>query len=461
MNKTNKPDLADFIKDIIDLEHGVNKNQTIDEIKNKKSMSGANAWMLMCSIVIASIGLNLDSQAVIIGAMLISPLMSPILGIGLSVAINDNETLKESLRHFVAAIIIAIATSTIYFALTPLSEFTQQIEARTEPTFLDIFIAIFGGIAGIISIARKDISTTLPGVAIATALMPPLCVTGYGLAEGDLAIASTSFYLFFLNTFFVSLATYLVIKYMKFPLKNFINEAERKRNIRYIILFSIIMVLPSIYIFSKIYQELQIKNGLKQFVTEYIAEDEKYLDNYELFGSGENTELVLKVYGDFINDSKVPYYQKGLKDLGIKALNDPKITIISTSEVDLDRFKQLESQVTHVGDIASQLEVAKSEKEAQEKFIKQIQQSSISARLDSTAFSQLCNELKVVFPSLTSISLAVGNSSNFETSAQNQLISITEWSPDMTTKTRNREKQKLEEFLKTRLQVKEILLVDD
>ena len=163
-----------YVKDVLDLERGVDKMGTIDEIRTKKSMGGANAWMLMCSIVIASIGLSQNSQAVIIGAMLISPLMAPILGIGLSVGINDMATLRVSLLHFLTAMIIAVLTSTIYFSIFQIPEITPEIQSRTSPTFLDIFVAIFGGIAGIISIARKDISVTLPGVAIATALMPPL-----------------------------------------------------------------------------------------------------------------------------------------------------------------------------------------------------------------------------------------------------------------------------------------------
>jgi uncharacterized hydrophobic protein (TIGR00271 family) len=164
--------------------------------------------MLICSIVIASIGLSQNSQAVIIGAMFISPLMSPILGIGLSVGINDMETLKNSLLHFSIAIVIALLTSWIYFELTSFDDFTNEIKSRTAPTFLGILVAIFGGVAGIVSFARKDVSTTLPGVAIATALMPPLCVAGYALANSHWKMASKSFYLFFLNSFFVALSTY-------------------------------------------------------------------------------------------------------------------------------------------------------------------------------------------------------------------------------------------------------------
>ena len=160
-------------------------------------MEGANAWMLICSIIIASIGLSQNSQAVIIGAMLISPLMSPLLGIGLSIGINDMETLRKALFNLLVAIVIALLTSTTYFFLMDFVDITSEIQARTRPTFLDIIVAVFGGLAGIISIARKDVTTTLPGVAIATALMPPLCVTGFGLANGNFDIASRSFYLFF------------------------------------------------------------------------------------------------------------------------------------------------------------------------------------------------------------------------------------------------------------------------
>ena len=154
---TNNKDIFDYILDLIDLDKGVDHDATIKEINDKKSIYGANAWMLMCSIMIASIGLNTNSQAVIIGAMLISPLMSPILAIGLGVAINDQKTLWEALYHFGISILIAVVTSSLFFMISPLKEFTEQIEARTAPTIFDVIIGFFGGIAGIVSIARKDI----------------------------------------------------------------------------------------------------------------------------------------------------------------------------------------------------------------------------------------------------------------------------------------------------------------
>jgi len=175
--------LREWLHQMFDLQEGLDREGTIISIKNNKHMRGANAWMLGCSIMIASLGLDLNSPAVIIGAMLVSPLMSPILGVGLGVAINDKDTLFGGLRHFGLAILIAIFTSTFYFFVTPFGQVTSEIQSRTSPTFLDGLVAVFGGLAGIISTTRRDKSNAIPGVAIATALMPPLCVTGYGLAE--------------------------------------------------------------------------------------------------------------------------------------------------------------------------------------------------------------------------------------------------------------------------------------
>ncbi|NRA50395.1 MAG: DUF389 domain-containing protein, partial [Phaeodactylibacter sp.] len=220
---------SEWFRTLMDLESGLDREGTIIAIRNNKRMQGANAWLLGCSIMIASLGLDLNSPAVIIGAMLVSPLMSPILGIGLGVAINDKDSMFVSIRHFGIAILIALFVSTFYFFVTPFGQVTSEIQGRTSPTLLDGLVAIFGGFAGIISSTRKDKTNAIPGVAIATALMPPLCVTGFGIAEvfeiwikrGSLApdvfsaelnrafgIIGGSFYLFFLNSFFIALTTY-------------------------------------------------------------------------------------------------------------------------------------------------------------------------------------------------------------------------------------------------------------
>ena len=170
-------EFKDFFEDLFDLKDGMDERGSIINIINNKEMKGANAVLLMCSIMVASLGLDLNSPAVIIGAMLISPLMSPILGVGLGFGINDKETLFISLQHFFLALAIALITSYLYFKITPFGALTDEIKGRTAPNLLDGLVAIFGGTAGIISITRKDKSNAIPGVAIATALMPPLCLS--------------------------------------------------------------------------------------------------------------------------------------------------------------------------------------------------------------------------------------------------------------------------------------------
>ncbi|MBX2873223.1 MAG: DUF389 domain-containing protein [Saprospiraceae bacterium] len=265
--------IRDWFDDFMDLRDGLDQEGTIISIRNNKKMRGSNAWMLICSIMIASLGLNLNSPAVIIGAMLISPLMSPILGVGLAVGTNDREALVLSLRHFGIAILIALITSTLYFAITPLDQFTDEMRARTAPTFFDALVAVFGGLAGIISVTRKDKSNAIPGVAIATALMPPLCVTGYGIAAGDVDVAFNSFYLFFLNSFFIALTTYLIIRLLQFPYRAYVNAAEaRKTRIR-VTVFSLLIIVPGILIFRNVIKDLSREQNIRAFVVENFPKD--------------------------------------------------------------------------------------------------------------------------------------------------------------------------------------------
>lgn len=396
---------TELIVDFIDLDHGVDKRATIKEIKSKQSMSGANAWMLMCSIMIASIGLNLNSQAVIIGAMLISPLMSPILGIGSAVATNDKDGLYHALLHFGSAILIALISSTLYFWLTPLDEFTQEIQARTSPTFLDVLIAVFGGIAGIISIARKDVSTTLPGVAIATALMPPLCVTGFGIANGHWDLASKAFYLFFLNSFFVAFATYGILRLMKFPYKVYATKKDRRKNILIVSTFSLITIIPSFLIFSRVYDTYQEKQKVDSFIKDYIGPDEIYLDDYRITTHSDNSKLLLlKVYGEAINDRNLPLYNAALDSLGL----DMDVKIITTSEIKLEKVKQLESEISEVGDkITVQFQKLKEEREKQTELVNYLKSSKDNLIRDSLKFINLNKQLKILMPEVDELGLAM------------------------------------------------------
>lgn len=410
--------LTAFFKDVINLRKGVDPGQTIEEIRKKDNISGANAWMLMCSIMIASIGLSQNSQAVIIGGMLISPLMSPILGVGLSVGVNDMYTLRRALSHFGAAILIAILTSTIYFYLQPIDVITPEIEARTKPTFLDIFVAIFGGVAGIISIARKDISTTIPGVAIATALMPPLCVTGYGLSQGDMEIASKSFYLFFLNSFFVALATYLIVRYLKFPYKQFVERNVRRKNIVYVFVFSVAVVVPSFFIFRKVLHDLRKTVTLQEFEVACLGDKSIFMDSYHL----DETQgiLYLRVYGDTISVDDAGTYEECLADLGLPELS---IVIIPTSDVRMDQVKVIEDDIAK---ISSQLAQVNKEKQTQESKIIFLNNSNI----DTSSFQEIKKEMHILFPAMDEIALAKMHSSDFDTTNYFIPILLLNWGRD-------------------------------
>ena len=442
--------LKGFFFDVLDLEKGVDKRATIEEISNKKSMAGANAWMLICSIIIASIGLSQDSQAVIIGAMLISPLMSPILGIGLSVAINDMETLRKSLAHFSVAIVIAIVTSTIYFFFMDFVDVTSEIQARTKPTFLDIIVAVFGGLAGIISIARKDVSTTLPGVAIATALMPPLCVTGYGLANGNLDIASRSFYLFFLNTFFVALSTYLIVRLLKFPFKKYVKIGDRKRNLRFTALFSLLLMIPSFLIFRGVLREFNIKKSIGTFKKVCLREDALYLDTYEYATLSDGSSLLhLKVYGSVINEDKIASYQACLADMG---LTDVDIQILPSSDVNLNQIMAIENNLK---DINTKLTEVNDEKIKQQELVTKYAANYI----DSTDFLEMRDEVKALFPEIKEIGLAKAHNSNFENYSCDLPTLLISWK-EMSTKARLENDEKIKEFVQRRMKLDTIKLID-
>ena len=210
-------------------KNDVDKNLVVNSIKKDISMIGTTSWILVCSILIASVGLNADSTAVVIGAMLISPLMGPILGLGFSIATNDLDTLRNSSMNFIAMVSISVLTAFIFFLVFPIKDESSELLTRTEFDIRDVLIAFFGGLALIIAKTKKEnISTAIFGVAIATALMPPLCTAGFYLAIYDFTSAGKAMYLFTINSMYIIVATYLVLKVLKFPLLNYTNSSNRK-----------------------------------------------------------------------------------------------------------------------------------------------------------------------------------------------------------------------------------------
>lgn len=236
---------------------------------------GTNLWVLICATFIASLGLNVNSTAVIIGAMLISPLMGPIIGVGMSLGINDFQLLKKSLRNFMWMFAVSIITSSIFFMISPYSSAQSELLARTSPTTYDVLIAFFGGIAGMLAQTRRDrTGTVISGVAIATAIMPPLCTAGFGIANGEIRFVLGALYLFMINAVFIALASYLMVIFLKYEKKTTLDEAKSKRMSRYVILLTFIIIVPSL---------IMTVNILKR--TQFEINVDKYVDNVFKFNS--------------------------------------------------------------------------------------------------------------------------------------------------------------------------------
>lgn len=264
--------LKNIIKERFNLdEDKADELQTIETIKKGVEFRGTNLWVLIFAIMIASVGLNVNSTAVIIGAMLISPLMGPIMGVGLGVGISDLKLIKSSFKNLGIAVLISVLTSTLYFLVSPLGDAQSELLARTTPTIWDVLIALFGGLAGIVAVSRKNVSTVIPGVAIATALMPPLCTAGYGLAEGNLSYFFGALFLFFINSVFISLSTLLIVRFLHYPQNEYSNAAFEKKVKVYILVIVIVTVIPSVYMGYSIVERSIFKRNADLFLKNELS----------------------------------------------------------------------------------------------------------------------------------------------------------------------------------------------
>ena len=245
-----------FLIDTFDIFQDTDHAATIEDIKSGVNMRGQNAWILIFSILVASAGLNTSSTAVVIGAMLISPLMGPILGMGLSLGINDIDFLKKAIKNFGVMVILSLLTSFLFFSIPMFQQETPELVARTFPDVRDVIIALSGGLALIIALSRRNKSiNTIAGVAIATALMPPLCTAGYGLATGKWDFFGGAMFLFTINTIFIASATFIVVRFLKFPYEMYANSQRRKRISQIISFLAMVILIPSIYMFYQLYKK--------------------------------------------------------------------------------------------------------------------------------------------------------------------------------------------------------------
>lgn len=310
--------LREFLKDRFNLEEDkANEAEIVESLKKNVEFKGINLWVLIFAILIASIGLNVNSTAVIIGAMLISPLMGPIMGIGLGIGINDLDLIKRAYKNLAIATIIGVITSAIYFFISPISDAQSELLARTTPTIWDVMIALFGGLAGIVAATRKSISNVIPGVAIATALMPPLCTAGFGIATGNLTFFFGAFYLYFINSVFISLSSFIIVRFLKFKKKVLLDPAKEKRVKRYILIVAAITVIPSIVIAYNIVNRSIIEKKIQKFVNSELVFDNSQIISKNIKQDGNKSILEVFLLGEVIPDDIVKNVQTKLKNYGL------------------------------------------------------------------------------------------------------------------------------------------------
>ncbi|MCE2503235.1 MAG: TIGR00341 family protein [Chlorobi bacterium] len=383
------------------LFEGTDAEGTIENIRSNVQLRGANVWILICAAGLASIGLDVNSAAIIIGAMLISPLMSPILGIGLGVGINDRDLLLDSLKNFGVAVAVSILASTLYFMLTPLGQPTPELEARTSPTLLDVGVALFGGIAGIVAGSRREKTNAIPGVAIATALMPPLCTAGFGLATGRWTYFFGAFYLFFINAVFISLSTYLIVRYLHFPYHDFPDEGTRSLTRRWIGAFVIVVAIPSAIIFYGVITDLREQSAVSSFLEDYLTTEEYEPINWERFNSNDSTDL-LKVYmvGAPIDSARIDSCSIALIDYGLEYYKLKVIQMAITKE-----------EEERLSEEAARLAMNMMEINQRSADIKQEQIDSLKSQIqrmlsDTIPLWEISKELEAVLPEVEEIGFA-------------------------------------------------------
>ena len=433
------------ISSIASLSEHIDTFQAEKAIRNSIYFRGPNVWILVFSIIIASVGLNVNSIPVIIGAMLISPLLGPIFGIGLGLGINDTGLLKSSLKNILVMMLISLVASFLYFLITPLSlSNPTELLARTNPTIYDVLIALFGGFAGIFELSRKEKGTVFSGVAIATALMPPLCTAGFGLANGNLMYFIGALYLFTINCIFIILATYLTVKYMKFEQYEYKDERTGKRARRLITIVTAIVVVPSIWSAIVMVRE----NTFNQDVAEFINMNKNLYSGYIMDYKVEHRKgSRVEVYftGEPLSASEKNNFLESAKEFGLK----PEQVIIKehalvegTGEAEILKgiYERTDNEITR-----REAEIKKLEDE-----LKLLHASDIP-------YSQITREAVNQYPELKSLFVARGaevRSSDFKESDGLLAIATT------TRPLSDEQKLRLKNWLRIRLGIENVTLYE-
>lgn len=363
------------------------KQKVLENVKSNISFRGSNLWILACAIVVASIGLNVNSTAVIIGAMLISPLMGPIIGAGFGLGMYDSELVKKASKNLLIATIVSLVVSTTYFYLSPFKETQSELLARTSPNIYDVLIAFFGGLVGVIAMTRVEKGNPIPGVAIATALMPPLCTAGYGLAIGNLKFFLGALFLYTINCVFICISTFLIVKYLKYPAVKQVN-ARRQKQIKYgMTTLTLLMMVPSIFFAYILVEEKKTTQKINLFIENEFT-NKGYTIVYKKINLKTNPkEIDLAFLRKKFNSQEIKSLNKALMNYKIE---NTKLHI-SQDTTDIKKY------------ILDQINSGKTNLDAKDITITQLKNEIASNKYNNKA---LLAEIKIIFPEVDNISIS-------------------------------------------------------
>ena len=438
------------VREIARISDDADIETTLLSISKSVEFKGVNVWILAFAVIVASVGLNVNSTAVIIGAMLISPLMGPINGVGLAIGISDSDLLRKSLKNFTIMVLISILASFTYFLVSPLSDAQSELLARTRPSIFDVLIAFFGGMAGIIALSRKQQPfTVISGVAIATALMPPLCTAGYGLASGQFSYFLGASYLFFINSFFIALATFLMVRFLHFPHKKYVDPNRQRLVKRSITLFSVIMIVPSVFLSIDVIRETSFNNQAIKYIND--IQESAMFENIQIINSSRDYQrkertITMTLIGRELKQKEIDYLKEQLLKYG---LNKTNLVIKQTGSI-LDVNVQadfLENLLTKKEEQLSQKDSAIKRLESQ----LEIKQTYDLSKL------QIAKEMAVQYPCVQTFSIENMIYINTQTLKQDTILTLfVNWNyePD------EKQRQQLTNWLKVRLDVDRLKIID-
>lgn len=442
-----------FIEEYLDVRRDkADESEAVKSIREGVEMKGATIWILIAAILLASLGLNVNSTAVIIGAMLISPLMGPIMGVGLAIGLGDFDLMKRSFKSYLIVTLFSVVTATLFFLISPsVSEGQSELLARTSPTIYDVFIALFGGAAGFIALSTTKKGSVIPGVAIATALMPPLCTAGFGLATGNLIYFLGAFYLYFINSVFICVATYLGTRFMRFSRLKYVDKEREKKVRKYIVWVVVLTMIPAVYLTYGILNDTIYEGSVNRFVNEQLSFDNAQVVDKKVEKRDGTKELRVVLVGKEVADSTIIMAQRRMADYN---LGDTKLVVLqgvsgqqaATMDITSVRAQVLEDFYKN-GEVKLQQQAV---------LIDSIQ-GLLNGYLTYDELARtLMPEMKVLYPQVSRFSL----SKTLEMSIDSARVdTVTFAIIHLNKRIDDREKSKMVEWLKARTNSKELRLL--